>query len=56
LHGDGITTEVQNAEDQKGRQHIFKYLLMAEPECSSVGFTKKKIQLWLYQRLSSADT
>jgi hypothetical protein len=34
--------EVHSAGDQKGRQHIFKYLLMADIECSSVGFTKRK--------------
>jgi hypothetical protein len=42
-HGDGITSEVHNTVDQRVRQPIFEYLLMADIECSSIGFTEKKV-------------
>jgi hypothetical protein len=38
-HGDGIASEVHNTVDQRVRQPMFKYLLMADIEYSSVGFT-----------------
>jgi hypothetical protein len=42
-HGDGITSKVHNTVDKKFRQPIFKYLLMADIDCSSIGFKKKEI-------------
>lgn len=40
-HGDRFTSEVHNTIDQRVRQPMFKYLLMADIECISIGFTRK---------------